>query len=249
MHEFHVSRQGGTRQVLTATLLALLLAGCVQVQPHRAEKPAAHADARVLLMPPDVLVLEATAAGLTFPKPDWTATAESELVAAAEARLAEHGASLMRYRPAEGVVPYAPAHLPAIELHETVLSTILTFRYSSAPSSDQRAPRLETKGEHLAWTLGDTVGPLREDYDADYALFLIFRQVTSSGGRALLSAAAAYFFLAIGPTSQAIGLASLVDLHSGEVVWTNVLQGQGMDIGNPDNLDHKGRELLSELPL
>lgn len=250
MHVFHQSTRIGTSlRALAAALLVSQLAACVQVQPHRSETPAAHSNPRVLLMPPDILVLEVSAAGPPFPHPDWTAVAEEELVAAAEGRLRESAATLVRYRPAEGVVPYAPAHLPAIGLHEVVLDTVLTYHYGAASSADQRRPRLATKGDHLAWTLGDSVRPLREDYDADYALFILYHQATSTGGRALLAAAGFVLFGAIGPTSQSIGLASLVDLHSGEIVWTNVLQGQAMDVSRPNNLDHKGRELLAELPL
>lgn len=238
-------RLAGIARCAGLALLAATLTACIQTQPHRAAQPDTHPQPRVLLMPPDIVVLEIATTGLPLPQAQWTSTAERELVATAEATIAEHGGRLVRYRPADGVVPYAPAHRPAVDLHNAVLGTILDHRYSAGPS----APKLSTKGKHLDWSLGETVAPLRDDYDADYALFLVYRQANATGGRALLAAASFVLFGAIAPTSQAIGLASLVDLHSGEVVWTNVLQGQAWDMSRPDGLDDKGRKLLAELPL
>lgn len=254
MHERPTMTHPGDRRpahragLLAVALAAALLASCVQVQPHRSTQPPRHPSPKVLLMPPDVLVLEIGAAGLPLPQPHWTRAAERDLSATAESVLTEHEGEMMSYRVADGVVPYAPDHRPALELHRTVLNTILSYRYGAAgPNGGER--RLVTKSEGLAWTLGDTVRPLRRDYEADYALFLVYRQATSSSGRALLAAAGFVLFGAIGPTSQSIGLASLVDLHSGDIVWTNVLSGQGMDVRRPDGLKDKARQLLSEMPL
>lgn len=236
--------------VLTVALLAVPLGGCVTTQPHRAKEPTVHDQPRVLLMPLQVLMLEAIASGMPVPKADWTRQAEGALVGGIEARLAEHGATLVRYRPEDGVVPYAAAHRPTVRLHQVVRATILTYRYNTSSRPDRRRPpKLVTKEGRFDWTLGESVRPLREDYDADYALFVAYRQANSSTGRSVLLGLGFLLYGLIAPTSQAIGIASLVDLHSGQLVWINALQGMTLDVGTPEGLHGRGRELLAGLPL
>lgn len=234
-----------TRTIASAVVL-LVLGGCVQVQPYLAKeitpptKPV-----RVLLMPPDVAVLELAAAGVPLPRADWTTLAQDGLVEAVENALQSHGAETVHYRRANGIVPYADEHLEAVALYEAVLQTILTYRYSSP----QQQLALPTKPAGLDWTLGESVAAIRADYDADYALFLIYRQATSTTARALLAAASVVLFGAIQPTSQSVGFASLIDLDSGAVIWTNLLQGQSLDVNEPDGIYDRGIKLLSGLPL
>ncbi|MDN5869834.1 MAG: hypothetical protein L0H73_03810 [Nitrococcus sp.] len=231
---------------MAAAVVLLVLGGCVQVQPYLAREITPPAKpVRVLLMPPDVAALELAAAGLALPRADWTTTAQDALVQAVENTLAGHGAELVHYRRAEGIVPYAEEHLEAVALHETVLQTILTYRYSPA----RQRLSLPTKPAGLDWTLGESVAPIRADYEADYALFLMYRQVTSTAARALLTAVSVVLFGAIQPTGQSVGFASLIDLDSGAVIWTNLLQGQSFDVNAPDGIYDRGIKLLSGLPL
>lgn len=104
-------RLGTYRGLRTLASLAglLVLAACVQVQPYLAKKiPPATRPARVLLMPPDVVILELSMGGVPLPRADWTAHAQSELVQAVVDSLKSHGAEVVRYHRAQGVVPYAP---------------------------------------------------------------------------------------------------------------------------------------------
>jgi len=232
------------------SLLALVLSGCVSVQPQKAEEPPEREGGRVLLTPPQVLVLELGPGGVPLPRADWTRETEAALTEAAAETLRDRGGALLRYRSPEGAAAYEPAHLPAVRLHSTVRDTILTYRYGAGQRpGGRRGLTLANKEGRFDWTLGETVGPLRKDYEADYALFVTYRQLTSSGGRALLSAAAFFLFGQLSPTSQSIGLASLVDLHNGRVIWTNVLRGQGFDVSKPDTVRDRFEELLSGMPL
>lgn len=245
---YGLRRVGKYRLTHTMVSLAVLLAlgACVQVRPYLAKEiTPAIKPVRVLLMPPDVAVLELAAAGVPLPRADWTALAQDGLVEAVADTVNSQGAEMVRYRRAEGIVPYADEHLEAVALHETVLQTILTYRYSP---SEQRVS-LPTKQEGLDWTLGESVMPIRADYDADYALFLIYRQATSTPGRALIAAASLALFGFIQPTSQSVGFASLIDLNTGAVIWTNLLQGQSLDVNQPDGIYDRGIKLLSGLPL
>lgn len=231
---------------MAAAALVTALAACVQTKPYQAANTGAAGEgARVLLMPPDVLVLEREATGVMQPRADWTEDVKQALTEALRDQLEGGGATLARYRVADGVVPYAKAHRATVAMHQTVLQSILAYRYQG----ERQGPSLATKGESLDWTLGEAVAPLAADYDADYALFLSYQQATSSAGRALLTAAAVVLFGAIQPTSQSVGLASLVDVRSGDVVWTNVVQGQALDVSKPSNVRDRAEQLMAEFPL
>jgi len=246
MRNGRLKRAAPFGRALCTGLAVLALGACVQAQPYRAEDAgAADEGARVVLMPPDVVVLELATAGVPLPRADWSADVEKALVTAVREKLQGSRAEMVRYRTTDEVVPYADSHRDMVALHQTVLQSILTYRYRG----QGQGPELPTKGDKLDWTLGETVAPLRADYEADYALFLTYRQATATAGRALMAAATFVLFGAIQPTSQSLGLASLVDLSTGEVVWTNVIQGQALDVSKPSNVRSRGEKLLSELPL
>ncbi len=241
-----------TRCVLLL-LVGSLLTGCISSKAIRASGGTAVRDKpRVLLMPPDVVVVEITTAGVPIPRADWTETAEKVLVDVAAQSVAARRGELVPYQPPENHddMPVDRRHLPAIRLHQVVLNSILLYNYQGSSGGGRRGPTLVTKDrDTLDWTLGNTVTPLRAAYDADYMLFLVYRQASSNAGRAAVTAAAFALFGAISPTSQTIGLASLVDLHTGDVVWTNVLKGAQIEVGEPEGLRKKMRELMQDWPL
>ncbi len=241
----------GWVQLALLIVLSMSLGACTSAKHYRAAGGTVVRDnPRVLLMPPDVLVLEVTTAGIPIPRADWSARAQHTLLGVTNDAVHGRGGVLVPYqRPDEdSAISIAEAHLPALRLYQTVLQTILTYRYGGGGQG--RPPELVTKGrEGLSWTLGNTVVPLRAKYNADYALFLTYRQASSNAGRAMLSAAAFVLFGAISTTSQSVGLATLVDLHTGEVVWTNLLSGQAVEVGEPEGLREKGLKLLQGWPL
>lgn len=242
----------GTRAALTLLVPVLLVSACVSVKPQRASGGIEVRDnPRVLLMAPDVLLLEITTAGVPIPRADWSARAHDTLVGATTTTVAGRGGELVHYvRPSDERLPVAPHHLPALRLYQVVLGAILTYRYKFGAQRGARAPALVTKSDDgLEWTLGDSVAPLRADYNADYALFLTFRAASSNSGRAMVSAAAFALFGVIETTSQSVGLATLVDLHSGEVVWTNLLSGSAFEVGEPEEMRENALKLLETLPL
>ena len=59
---------------LYAALLMLLVVGCTQTESHQSIERAVipDADPSVLLMPPDILLQELTASGLTITNAAWT---------------------------------------------------------------------------------------------------------------------------------------------------------------------------------
>jgi hypothetical protein len=85
------------------------------------------------------------------------------------------------------------------------------------------------------------VSELRNATGADYALFTYIRDSYTSGGRAALRVLG---FLAgggdIGGGMQ-VGVATLVDLRTGKVVWFNLMERQTGDLR-----DEKGTKLTVE---
>lgn len=233
-----------TGRWLIVALIGLAAAGCAQTRSFQAsgdfERPPG--TVRVLLMPPDIELYEITASGLAQPRADWTAKAEDNVRAALERRVTAHDAELVEYRsPETAVALIQPEHVQLVKLHQAVGRTILTHKYVQELA-------LPTKPGPLDWTLGQTAASLREAYDADYALFVNFRDSFTSAGRAAVIVVAAVLGYAAQGGHQE-GFASLVHLRSGEIVWFNVFTSAGGDLRDPAMAAGATSQLLSELPL
>jgi len=101
-------------------------------------------------------------------------------------------------------------------LHAAVGTTILNHHFGMAKLPGKNS------GKIFDWSLGPGVKTLADEYDADYALFVYYRDYQASGGRvafAILAAAVGGYV----QTGSEHGFASLVDLHTGDVVWFNVV--------------------------
>lgn len=235
----------GPGRWLIVALIGLAAAGCAQTQAFQSggdfERPTG--TVRVLLMPPDIELYEITASGMAEPRADWTARAERNVRSALEKRLAAlHDAEIVEYQAAEaGVALIEPDHVQLVKLHEAVGRTILTHKYVQELA-------LPTKQGGLDWSLGQSAVTLRNAYDADYALFVTFRDSFASAGRAAVIVVAAV----LGYTAQGghqEGFASLVHLRSGEIVWFNVLSSAGGDLRDPEMAAGATAQLLGGLPL
>lgn len=225
--------------------VCVVLAGCTQVSAlRRDDTPDKHAGTvRVLLMPTEITLAELTAGGLLAPRADWTEAAERNVREALKTELQGKQAELVPY-----VAPRDPdklyRHTQFIKLHQAVSESILYHR------NRENGFRLTTKKGKLDWTLGDSAKLLREDFNADYALFLTVQDSYASGGRALLSVVLSVLYLfPVPPGSGQYGFASLVDLHDGELEWFNRFARQTGDLRSPDAAREAMTVVLKELPL
>ncbi len=233
----------GCGYVLAVVCVALAVIGCAQTKTFVTSKELTQAPgtARVLLMPPDIELSEITAGGLHEPKAAWTKTAKGHVDAALDDVLAESGTRVVRYRAANPDQSFDKDHIQLVKLHEAVGGSIILHKYISQFA-------LPTKKDRFDWSLGQDVAVLREDYDADYALFVLLRDSFVSGGRVAVIAIAAIFGFGVQDGTQ-IGFASLVDLRTGEVVWFNHLASGTGDLRKPESARGATKSLLSELPL
>lgn len=221
------------------------LASCTQVTASRKEgaMPRSAETVRVLLMPLDVELAELTAGGLTEPHADWTQAAQKNIAEALRSALQEKHAVLVHYAPRQEP-DRQYRYEQFIKLHHAVSEAILFHR------SRDSGFRLVTKHGKLDWSLGNDAKLLQEDFHADYALFISVQDTYSSSGRALLSIVlSALYLFPVLPGSGQQGIASLVDLHDGSLVWFNRFSSQTGDLRTPEGARETMDRMLKDMPL
>lgn len=237
-------------------VLALAVAAPVHAQTRPSVATAADGrplgvEGRVVLIEPDIELTLVTAGGLQEPRQEWTRAARRFYAEAVRARLADAG------------TPQAPDYdVPddldpdsrlgqVVRLNEAVALSISQFLLPGGALATKRdadgKPRLD-------WTLGSGVAELQQATGADYALFTYVRDSYASGGRTALrvfgfiAGAAMGTGLDIGGGQQ-LGVATLVDLRTGKVVWFNQLARQSGDLRERDEAQQTVDLLLEDLPL
>jgi len=168
------------------------------------------ASARILVVTPDIQLSLLTAAGLQEPREDWSHSARDNIAAAVAAHIAAHG------RPTATLDPNTAmeGHIgQIIRLHDAVGSSIISITYMGAP--------VLTRRNNFDWTLGPGVQELGQTYNADYALFIGGGGSYASSGRVAAMIGMAVLGVGIPLGGQAL-YASLVDLHTGNIVWFNL---------------------------
>jgi hypothetical protein len=223
-------------------LAAFALSGCVapttfKTQPNLVRDAG---DLRVLLMPVDVELSELSAGGVPEPNADWTAKAKKHIVASIEKTLLENKSTLIAYKEPPGGTDTMHPHVQLVKLHQAVGGAIIAHKINPVL-------QLPNKTAVFDWSLGDGVKQLREEFKADYAMFVFVRDSYTSGGRAVAIALAAVLGVGI-PGGQQLGYASLVDLRTGELVWFNFLaRGEG-DLRTSAEAAESVSVLLKDLP-
>lgn len=231
---------GKTFQAVFILALALFFSGCATTTSvekisklERAEAPP-----KILLMPIDVQLSILTAGGLTEPQAEWTDNARRYMVEHLEKEAQARQANLIYYEGKETDPDSIPLQLE--KLHQVVGSSIMMHHYIQPAA-------LPTKKGVFDWTLGKDAKQLKQDYDADYALFVFVRDSYSSGGRVALQIIGAVAGVGISGGMQ-VGFASLVDLETGDIVWFNRLINSAGDLRTPSAAALSVKNLLKTLP-
>lgn len=222
-------------------LIALALTACAGGTARETAELRRTADAppRIALMPLDLSLSRQSAGGSHQPIADWTLTAERNLTLALMAAARQRGLELLPTRHDLWSRPeLRQVHL----LHRGIERAILAHRFGDGSA------RLPAKNGPLGWSLGKAVGPLRTQVAADYALFVSLEDSYASAGRKALGIAT---LLLVGlPVSggRQVGLATLIDLQSGAVVWARHLDRSTGDLREPEPARETAAALLQELP-
>jgi hypothetical protein len=223
-------------------ILTLALMACTTTSTRSAAdvKPqSVPAGARVLVLSPDVELSMLLATGLQEPKAEWTRQGRENMAAEIDRVLTTRGhktTSLDVTTAMDGRIGQV------LRLHEAVAQSILSFHYGQM--------RLPTKGKDLDWTLGEGAKELGAKYEADYALFTYARGAYASGGRIALGVVAAVAGAGIVPMGQQQVFALIVDLRTGQVVWSNIATaGPQADMREAEGAQTLIQSILEKAPL
>lgn len=200
----------------------------------------------VVVVEPDIELTEVTAGGLREPRREWSDTARRLFPSAVGRLLAEGGQDRKPDFEVRHDLPPRSRLGQVIRLNEAVAMSIAVYTRGGS--------HLATKGRRLDWTLGPGVQALRDATGADYALFIYVRDSYASKGRTamrvlgLLAGGAVGGLVDIGGGQQ-VGVATLVDLRTGQVVWFNLMSNQTGDLRDAEGAARSARQMLTGLPL
>ena len=208
-------------------------------------------DGAIVLVEPDIELSLLTAGGMQEPRQEWSDAARRLYPAEVRSQLTARQVELLPDYDIPDDLDPAGQLGQILRLHQAVALSIT--QYSQAGSA--LATKKDASGRaHMDWTLGPGVAALRDATGADYALFTYVRDSYSSGGRTalrvlgLVLGAAAGVAYDMGGGVQ-VGVATLVDLRTGDVVWYNLLLSQTGDLRDRDGAGVTVQRMLDELPL
>jgi hypothetical protein len=210
--------------VALALAFGLPAAACVQTRQYAdVQFTPPEGDYKLLVLRPDVTVGALTTGGMVEPRADWTDQARGNIIAALRSQQATKGGKVRFVEHRNEVPGVGAQELAEIErLNQAVAQSIVLHKYLGDYLPTKR-------GKGLDWTLGQDAVSLGRKTGYDYALFMHAEdQVASTGRIALGIVGIAGCFVGfcapnIGGATQ-LDYASLVDLHTGEVVWFNVVR-------------------------
>jgi len=225
------------RTTRPAVLALLLAAGAAQAQeavalprlaPGFSARPAG---SRLVIVPADLELYSISAGGLVEPRADWTEQAQKNLAAALAGETDRLG-------PATGQLTLAQMDdfAEVAALHRAVAGAISIHHLGNL--------KLPTKGGRLDWSL---VAPLKARTGADYALFTYLRDSYASTERKMAMIGMALIG-AVMPGGEQNGYASLVDLHTGRVVWFSGLDRMWGDLRDGGSAKETVDALLKGFP-
>lgn len=224
-------------KILAATAALLLLSGCaISSNVQQIDQlQSVDDDPRIVLMPPDIRYYLLTASGLPEPNAEWTTAAQENFHNALVSYADNIGADVSTVDPDN----ISEAGMKYETLHSAVGITLIQHHFGMF--------KLPSKNGEFDWSLGPGVSELGERHDADYALFVYYRDYQASGGRVAFALLAAVAGVGV-PMGQEVGFASLVDLKTGEIVWFNLVgAGQG-ELRDPEGAVSTVNLLFKDLP-
>jgi hypothetical protein len=228
------------KRFLVLAAACLLLGACTTTNGRIAAKTDFNtpANAKIVLVDPDVQLTLLTATGLQEERADWSRQGHDDLAKAITAALEAKSHQTLLVDPANLQGGRAGQLL---RLHQAVGQSIMASSYG--------VMALPTKKNGFDWTLGEGAKTLAGESGADYALFVTARGSYASGGRYAMMLGAAVLGVSVPLGGQQV-FASLVDLKTGRVVWFNVaVAGSGDDMRSPEGGLSISQSLLKSAPL
>lgn len=233
-------------RLLLLVFASLLLGACTSTQVRTVKDDSGRPvslSGSVVVVEPDIELYEVLAGGAQEPRKTWTDTARRLYPQMTREILTARGLAVAP----DFALPPADSNDDRLRqlylLNQAVSISILQYaRASTNPDAG-----LRNKHGRFDWTLGPGVSAMREATGADYALFTYIRDSYTSGGRVAMRVIG---FLLLGGDiggGYQVGVASLVDLRTGQVVWHNLLFDQAGDLRDPAGARETADDLLRGL--
>lgn len=200
---------------LLLTLLVVILSACANQKFYVA--PLADANQhnlpkKLLLIPPDIRVVEVSAGGVPEKVTEWSKRATENVLSALHAR-----AGSTRDFELVDMPELSETEKRTLEQHVAMYELVADTASDFGVSTD---PVWRNKAKGLNYTLGNGLDFLADRTGADAALFLVGGDAVSSGGRRVVLAITTLLFLvpAVPPGFSFLS-AGVVDLRTGKLLW------------------------------
>jgi len=190
---------------------------------------------RIVLMPPDIRYYLLTASGVPEANVEWTEAAKTNFSKALLDYADVIGADVNTIA-ADNM---SPDEIQYETLHSAVGLTLMTHHFGMA--------KLPSKAGVFDWSLGPGVDIIARNHEADYALFVYYRDYQASGGRVAFAILAAAAGVGVS-TGTEHGFASLVDLKTGDIVWFNVVNAGVGELRDADSAAKTVNALFKNIP-
>jgi len=225
----------GRTMVIAATFL--LLSGCAATSNVQRidQLESIGEDPRIVLMPPDIRYYLLTASGVPEANAEWTEAAKTNFSKALLDYADTIGANVK-------TISADNMSLDEVQyetLHSAVGLTLMTHHFG--------VTKLPSKAGVFDWSLGPGVDAIARNHEADYALFVYYRDYQASGGRVAFAILAAAAGVGVNTGSEH-GFASLVDLKTGDIVWFNVVNAGVGELRDADSAATTVNALFKNIP-
>lgn len=233
---------------LFIALLALSLASCKSTHVRTTtnfDQTVSLEGKTIVMVEPSIQLYQMQASGMMEPRADWTRKAREYFPKAVAEFLRQKNAKLAPDYYPDPRLPSESKIPQVLALNMVVMGTIFQHSYLHVPLPTRGTKRRKP----LSWTVGPGVEAIREVTGADYMLTLQIQDSYSSKGRVAMIVLGLALQVAILQGGTQGGIATLVDLRNGEVVWFNVMTDQMGDMRDQEGATETARRLLKGLPL
>ncbi len=236
---------GTTRFFVAALLLLLAFDSLAYTQSRVLKGPdgkPVKIEGSVVMIEPDIELSEVLAGGVQEPRQAWSETARRLYPQAIKAKISN------------GRIKQLPDFIIPKDLDPgSRLGQVIRLNYAVSVSifiSTAPGGQLATKkNKQLDWSFGPGVEEIRKQTGADYALFTYVRDSYTSGGQAALRVIGLLLLGGDIGGGQLIGVTTLVDLRTGQVVWFNFLAKQSGDLRDEQGAAATAQNMLKGFPL
>jgi len=200
---------------------------------------------RIALLEPSVRVGSQSTGGMFEPNADWTEQAKENLEAELARKQELLGNEIVRLS-----LDNVPQNRELVQYHAlfgAVASSVIEYQFFPG----NRLPT-KKKSKAFEWSVGPGLADIESLNGFDYILLIRTKDAYGSTGRKLLQVAGllgavAGFGTAV-QSGEHIGMAGLVDVKTGDLVWLNADLAMGGDVRKVEGAEKRVRQLLEGFP-